>query len=237
VNLATIIQARMGSTRLPGKVLTRIAGRTILEHVIGRVRMCEVDTGTLVVATTPHAGDDVIEVLCADLGVECYRSSEHDVLNRYHQAAVRYGADLVLRVTADEPLLCPDLTAAILGFADGASDYVTFDAVPLGLTGELVTAEALARMWTIARDPAEREHVTLHAVNHPDAYSLVYLQPSNLLFDRRRWRLTVDTEDDIALLERLYTLTDGELFGLDTPAILGAVERDGVALKLATAQS
>jgi spore coat polysaccharide biosynthesis protein SpsF (cytidylyltransferase family) len=233
VTLLTIVQARMRSTRLPGKTLMRSGGSTILEHVIGRVRMCPADTGQLIVATSVHAADDPIETLCHHIGVDCYRSSEHDVLNRYHQAALHYQADNILRITADEPLLCPQLTADILTWPDGMADYVTVENVPLGLTGELITAAALYRCWQHATDPGEREHVTLHALNNP-SFDLALIQPGDLLFDRRHWRLTLDTPDDLELLERLYTLTGGHLFSLDTEAVIAAVESDEETLSLAT---
>lgn len=231
MTLVTIVQARMGSTRLPGKVLMRVAGKTILEHVLDRIGMCEADTGTVVVATGAHVGDNVIEGLCHRIGVECFRSSEHDVLHRYQQAAIRYGATSVLRVTADCPLLCPTLTAQLL-HADPA-DYVTFENVPLGLTPELITAEALYRCWEHADDPFEREHVTLHALNRPNEFGLVFMEPEDWLFDRRTWRLTVDFRDDIALLERLCVLTGDGVFGLPTREVVGLVAHDRASLELA----
>lgn len=235
MTLVTIVQARMGSTRLPGKVLMRIGGRTILDHVIHRIRLCNADVGLVVVAAPASGGDNVIADHCKELGVPCYRSSEHDVLNRYQQAALNYRADMVLRVTADMPLICPELTAEVLT-RDRGADYVTFADVPLGLTPERITAEALARCWRDATRDTEREHVTLHAINNPGRYSLTYLEPEDWLFDRRHWRLTLDTPDDFDLLERLYQLTGGDLFNLDTRRIVAAAAADREALSLATRQ-
>lgn len=233
MTLCTIIQARMGSTRLPGKVLLKVGAKTVLEHVIDRVRMCPADTGTLVIAVPANSDNDPIADLCGRLGTICYRSSEQDVLHRYQQASICYGATDVLRVTADMPLLCPQLTDSILRYA-GPYDYVTYQDVPLGLAAERITAEALYRCWAEATNPYEREHVTLHATNHPKLFRLRYLEPEDWLFDRRTWRLTLDTREDMELLERLYELTDGALFQLGTQAILEAVDADRHTLELAT---
>ncbi len=223
MTLCTIVQARMGSTRLPGKVLMRVGDRTILEHCLHRVGMCSDDTGLLVVATGSHARDDVIEQLCTGLKVECYRSSEVDVLHRYYQAACHFGASMILRVTADMPLLCPELTALVLE-APGDPDYVTVENVPLGLACELVTMDALERMHAKAIAPADREHVTLYALNHPAEFSLVRLRSEDWLFDRRHWRLTVDTEEDLLLLKTLDTDSGGRVFDMSTREIVGLVE-------------
>ncbi len=229
--LATIVQARMGSSRLPGKVLMKVGEKTILERVLDRIGMCEADTGLVVVATGSHTRDDVIADFCLMQGVECYRSSEHDVLNRYYQAALHYEASLVLRVTADEPLLCPELTARILG--EPVADYVTVEDVPLGLTGELITFEALHRCWRDGHDRAEREHVTLHALRFPGRFNLTQLRSPDWLFDRRHWRLTVDTEEDLLLLKTLYSATDGGVFGMSSREIVDVVEGNGACLVLA----
>ena len=233
MTLVTIVQARMGSTRLPGKVLLKVGERTILEHVLHRIELCPADTGTVVVATSVHLWDDEIADLCHSLGVECYRSSEHDVLNRYYQAALRYGAERVLRVTADCPLLCPELTAAILAAAPGP-DYVTFDNVPLGLTPELITMPALYRCWHQAWLRDDREHVTLYALNH-GGFDLRFLQPDDRLFDRHHWRLTIDTTQDLRLLQSLYRATSGRVFEMSTEEIVAMVDRDVLMLALAEA--
>lgn len=236
MTFCTIIQARMGSTRLPGKVLLKVGGKTILEHVLGRIALCPAATGTVIVATGSHGGDNQIEDLCREIDVHCYRSSEVDVLHRYRQAGVAFGATRILRVTADMPLMCPDLTAEILEWPIGevGDDYATVWDVPLGLSPELITADALERCWRRATDPDDREHVTLYALNHPGAFALAMLEPPDFLYDRKHWRLTLDTPADLELLERLFALTEGSLFGLATDEIVAAVDADKASLELAT---
>ncbi len=237
MTLATIVQARTGSTRLPGKVLRKVGGKTVLEHVLHRIDLCAADTGQVVVATTAHGGDNAIAELCKKLGVPCYRGSEHDVLNRYWRTALTLDATEVLRVTADMPLLCPDLTARILEFPGGAADYVTCEHVPLGLAPELVTMDALGHCWREASDVNDREHVTQYMLDRPGEFRLRFLRADSFLFDRRDWRLTLDTPEDLELLERLVVLTGGELFELPTGEIVEAVERSKKARKLATRQA
>lgn len=235
MTLCTIVQARMGSTRLPGKALKTVGGKTILEHVLHRISLCPADTGRVVVATGVRGDDQPIADWCAERGVDCFRGSSHDVLNRYYRCALDRDATRILRVTADCPLLCPQLTADLLQWP-GEGDYITTEDVPLGLTPELITADALYRCWRDADEDEDREHVTLHAIKHPHLYDLAYLTPEDWLFDRRRWRLTVDEQEDIDLLQRLWMLTSGRLFDLGTAEIVDAVEHDIAALQLATRQ-
>lgn len=237
MTLLTIIQARTGSTRLPGKVLETVGDHTILEWVIHRLEQAS-HTGRIVVATTPKTADDPIATLCGDIGYDCYRSSEHDVLNRYYQAAIHYQADTIIRVTADCPLLCPALidqiVAAHIGYP--GLDYITVEGAPAGFAQELVTFQALEQAWRHATHPADREHVITYTTAHPNKHPAMYLRAEDWMFDRRHWRFTIDEPDDLELIRALHDETDGQLADMPSKEILDVVADNAPMLALATRQ-
>ena len=206
---AAIIQARMGSTRLPGKVMKVLRGRTVLGHVITRVRACPL-LDAVIVATTMASQDDVIVAESTRWGAGIFRGSETDVLSRYYGAAREAGADLVVRVTSDCPLLDPlVLTEMLQQFrraqaAGKPLDYLSNTlerTFPRGLDAEIFTFAALAQAMRETAQPYEREHVTPYIYQHPDIFTLEsYCQPENL--SHHRW--TLDTEDDWRLIQVVY---------------------------------
>jgi spore coat polysaccharide biosynthesis protein SpsF len=171
-----IIQARMSSSRLPGKVLLDLAGQPMLARVVERSRRA-VSVDQVVVATTTDPSDDPIERLCAERGYPFYRGSQHDVLDRYYRAAQHFGADVVVRITADCPVIDPDViarTIAVLQNELSITDHPSpipndFAAnrlpppwdrtLPIGLDVEVVSFAALERAWKEADRPFQREHV------------------------------------------------------------------------------
>jgi spore coat polysaccharide biosynthesis protein SpsF len=205
VSIAVIVQARMTSTRLPGKVMMLVAGRPMLSYQIERLRRCR-NAARIVVATTTNAADDPIAALCAEEGVDVTRGSEHDVLSRYFEAARRYDATTVVRVTGDCPLIDPQLVdSAIAAYrdADGRFDYVSNmlePTWPYGMAVEVFSARALAEAHAEARDDAEREHVTPFIYRRPERYRLksLTMQPN---LSHLRW--TVDTAEDFELVRRV----------------------------------
>ncbi|MEV6306184.1 glycosyltransferase family protein [Actinoplanes sp. NPDC051861] len=195
-----IIQARMGSTRLPGKVLRRLGGRTVLDRVVRAAR----DSGVLddlVVATTTEAVDDAIVAECAAIGVTCHRGPVDDVLTRFLGVLDTHLADTVLRFTADCPLLDPRLVArAHRVFTAAEVDYLTTSitrTLPRGLDVEVVRARVLKEIDNLAYEH-HRTHVTSYIYSHPDDFDVIGLtvQP-----DLSHLRLTLDTEDDWKLIE------------------------------------
>lgn len=196
-----IVQARMGSTRLPGKVLRRLAGRTVLDRVVRAAR----DSGVLddlVVATTTEAADDAVVAECARIGVACHRGPVDDVLTRFLGVPQLDGADTVLRFTADCPLLDPELVAlAAKVFA--AAPYVDYlstsvaRTLPRGLDVEVVRADVLRAVDALAAGH-HRTHVTSYVYAHPQDFTVLglTLQP-----DLSHLRLTLDTPDDWRLIE------------------------------------
>jgi spore coat polysaccharide biosynthesis protein SpsF len=199
---AAIIQARMGSTRLPGKVLRKLGTRSVLAQTVRRVRAAGV-ADVLVVATTLLPADGAVAAEAAACGAAVYRGSEDDVLDRYYQAAREARADVVVRVTSDCPLYDGALLAAMhRRFTEpgGAVDYLSNAlerTYPRGLDTEIFTFAALARAHREAADPAEREHVTPYLYRHP---ALFHLASHTGTPDRSNLRWTLDTEEDWAFL-------------------------------------
>jgi spore coat polysaccharide biosynthesis protein SpsF len=201
-----ILQARMTSSRLPGKVLRELAGRPMMAHQLRRLQACRRVDAT-VVATTERPTDDPVAALAARAGVACFRGSEHDVLSRFVGAARAATADVVVRTTADCPLLDPDVVDRVIGAlseAGAACDYAanvgtTF---PRGLDVEVLHADVLWRMDRLGTSPAAREHVTWFVHERPDLFVTRAVRDDDR--DDSDLRLTVDTEADFRLVEALY---------------------------------
>ena len=200
-----VIQARMGSERLPGKVLMDIAGKPMLEHVVTRLRYSQ-RIDEIVVATSLKPADDSIVRFCEEKGVSIYRGSELDVLDRYYQAASLYQADIVIRVTADCPLVdFQGIDVLINKLLEKSLDYVAYDnlQIPRGLTGEVFTYQGLERTYQNADQAYEREHVTIYMYEHPEGFRIQFIEPPNWL-KRPEFRLTVDTPEDLVLIRKIY---------------------------------
>jgi glutamate-1-semialdehyde aminotransferase/spore coat polysaccharide biosynthesis protein SpsF (cytidylyltransferase family) len=208
VNLA-LIQARMGSSRLPGKTLAELAGRPMLWHVVNRVRRAE-RVDKVVVATTDQAADDPIAQFCEQQGIGCFRGSEQDVLDRFYQAAGTYGADVVIRITADCPLIDPSVVDKVLArFERGDCDYacnVLRYTYPDGLDTEVFSFVALERAWREARKLSEREHVTpyLRTENFRNANV-----ESEAPVSPWQYRWTVDHPADLEFVRKVYAAFSG----------------------------
>lgn len=198
-----IVQARMGSTRLPGKVLKPIAGRPMLSYQLERMRQAK-RASSIVVATTTSTSDDLLVDFCGAEGVECARGPEDDVLSRYAQAARQYKADAVVRVTSDCPLLEADLVdQAIHLYERTACDYASNmiePTWPYGMAVEVFSTPILLEADAESVDPAEREHVTPFIYWRPQRYRLQSLTMRPDLSDHR-W--TVDTPEDFELVSRI----------------------------------
>lgn len=199
-----IVQARMASTRLPGKVMLPLAGQSMLARLLERLHHVK-KADALVVATTINPLDDVIALWCQSHGVACRRGSEDDVLSRYASAASAAGGDVVVRVTADCPLLDPVLVdQAIAAFETGECDYLSNmlpPSWPYGMAIEVFSAQALMEANREATLAAEREHVTPFIYWHPERYRIKNLASSQNL-SHHRW--TVDTAEDYKLVKLIF---------------------------------
>jgi spore coat polysaccharide biosynthesis protein SpsF len=200
-----VIQARTGSTRLPGKVLLPLLGEPVLAHVVRRTsRATRLDL--VVVATSVASGDDAIEALAVASGWPLVRGSEEDLLGRYLLASRTFGADRVVRITSDCPLIDPSLINGVVAAldasgADYASNTLPPRTYPRGLDVEAFTSEALETAAREDHDPASREHATPYLYRHPERFRIVAV-PGTVDHSRHRW--TLDTPEDLALIERIY---------------------------------
>ena len=199
-----ILQARMSSTRLPGKVMRPLVGRPMIERQLERLRR---STGLrLVVATSTDASDDPLAKHLRDIGVDVFRGSLHDVLDRYVGAARTFGVEgALIRLTADCPLADPGVIDDCVRLrAELGVDYASNGrrrTYPRGLDVEVFTLEALLTAGREAVDPYDREHVTPFLYRHPERFTQGELVQAR---DESHLRWTVDTPDDFAFVERVY---------------------------------
>lgn len=205
MRIVIIVQARMSSTRLPGKVLKKIMGKPLLEYQIERLRRVE-SADDLIVATTTGAADDALVSFCESRQVGWFRGDEEDVLSRYHQACEKYRGDAVVRVTADCPLIDPDVVNQVIDtYLDAGDnwDYVanTIERTyPRGMDCEVFSAEILASAHREARAQSEREHVTEFFYRRPERFRLLNVSYPT---DQSAHRWTVDTPEDLELIGRM----------------------------------
>lgn len=207
MKVVAIIQARMGSMRLPGKVLKDLSGECMLARVVRRT--CRAKTlDEVLVATTTQPADDAIAKLCDAQGWTCFRGSEDDVLDRYYQAAAVRQAEAVVRITSDCPLIDPDVIDCVVQAfldrqpdVDYTSNFVPNRSFPRGLDVQVVRFDALERAWREDKNPAWRADVTYYIDLHPELFHI-----HNVIHDADysylRW--TVDTPDDLAFVRRIY---------------------------------
>lgn len=231
MKVVAIIQARMGSSRLPGKVLRDLQGQSMLARVVNRVRRAR-SVDEVLVATTDCSADDLIVQECRRCSVPVFRGNEDDVLDRYFRAAQWTNADVIVRITSDCPLIDPEITdKTVRAFLEKRPDYasnVMVRTYPRGLDTEVMTAPALERAWREADQPYQRAHVTPYIYEHPGEFKL--LQVSGAVdYNSQRW--TVDTSEDLEFVREVYGRLgdDGEFLWEDVLALL---EREPQLLEL-----
>jgi spore coat polysaccharide biosynthesis protein SpsF len=204
MKVVAIIQARTGSTRLPGKVLQEIEGKTMLARVVERLGRAKL-INELLVATTDRAADDAILDECRRFSVKVSRGDQDDVLDRYFRAAQLAKAEVVVRITSDCPMIDPAVTdKTIEAFLDARPDYASNTlqrTYPRGLDTEVMSFSALSRAWQEARQRHEREHVTPYIFEHPDKFKLL---PVTGAADFSGYRWTVDTAEDLEFVRAVY---------------------------------
>jgi spore coat polysaccharide biosynthesis protein SpsF (cytidylyltransferase family) len=207
MKVVAILQARSTSTRLPGKVLMEIAGKTMLERVFERVSAAQT-VNEVVVATTEDPSDDQLMEFCSRIGVPAIRGSLNDVLSRFIVAADATQADIIVRVTTDCPLADPELIDEVVNrILKGDCDYVSNRlppdprSIPIGLDVEAVTYAALKTADEEAQLTPEREHVTPFIYNRQDVFRCVHLEHPEIGHGEDRW--TVDTPEDMEFVRAL----------------------------------
>ncbi len=210
MNTVAIIQARMGSTRLPGKIMKELMGHPMLWHAVQRVRSAK-KLNRVVVATTTNKEDDVVEQFCKENEIPYYRGSAENVLSRYCEAAKKFNADVVVRITADCPLISPEIIDQCVDvyFRSGC-DYVSNGAPPenrtyiRGLDVEVFSFAALCRAFEQATEAYEKEHVTPYIwENKHGTYKIHPVLPAPPEY-AKDYRLTVDYPEDFTLIEKVY---------------------------------
>ncbi len=205
MKIVAIIQARMGSTRLPGKVLMDLGGATVLSRVVHRTQRSRL-VAQVVVATTTSGSDEVIVSEASKLEVPVFRGSEQDVLDRYWQASLKFHADVIVRITSDCPLIDPELIdQTIQTLLQEGADYGSNGLpprFPRGLDAEVFTATALERAQQQAHKPYEREHVTPYFYENPEFFRLACINNST---NQGHHRWTLDTAEDLRFLRSIYS--------------------------------
>ena len=203
--VVAIIQARMGSTRLPAKTLIEICGKPVLQHIIERVQHCEL-IEEIVVATTENKEDYLIVELCEKLGVKSFTGSESDVLDRFYRCAKKFNADIVVRVTADDPFKDPEVIDKAIRelISDKGLDYVSNTIKPTypeGIDIEVFAFNALERAWKEAVRISEREHVTPYIWSNPEIFRVSNFE-NDINLSNLRW--TLDTPQDLEFTREVY---------------------------------
>lgn len=214
--IVAIIQARMGSTRLPGKILKKVQGKTLLEIQVERLKQSTL-IQQVIVATTTQAQDDVVVYLCKQLNIDFCRGSEEDVLSRYYEAAVQSNANVIVRLTSDCPLIDPMIVDEVI--ASYVKQQDVFDYVsntlertyPRGLDVEVFSFEALEKASKEAILQRDREHVTAYFYSNPDLFQIAQVKGKQN-YSNFRW--TVDTPEDFDLIQRILNelYEDNKLF-------------------------
>ncbi len=206
MTIGCIIQARMSSTRLPGKVMMTLDKKNpVLYYVISQLRHSKL-LNKIVIATTNLYEDDKIVEFAQNAGIDYFRGSDNDVLDRYYQCAKKFSFSTIVRITSDNPLIDPEIVdKTIEKFHSNSYDYVTNTlprTFPYGTETEVFTFEALQIAWNRAKKPSEREHVTPYFYNNPDKFKIANLSYSkNVSF--LRW--TVDKQTDLELVRTIIS--------------------------------
>jgi spore coat polysaccharide biosynthesis protein SpsF len=224
LKIVAIIQARTGSTRLPNKVFADIQGHPMLWYVIQRARAANT-LSEVVVATTTEPVDEAIVNFCKGLGVSCFRGSENDVLDRYYKAAQQYGAEIVVRITSDCPLIDPEIIdKTVQAFLAEQPDYASNTVVrtyPRGLDTEVMSFGTLQRAWHEANQPYQRAHVTAYVYENPDQFKILHVTGDK---DYSALRWTVDTPEDLEFVRAIYSRSEGD--GSRLRDVLKLIERE-----------
>ena len=203
-NILVIIQARSDSRRLPKKVLKKIEGKPLLWHVIQRISYLK--NVEIAVATTTRKIDDGIVQIARNCEVGVYRGKVKDVLDRFYKTALKFNADIIIRITADCPLIDPNESSKILKkFLKGNFDYVSTEdkSYPKGFDTECFSFKTLEKAWKSAKLLSEREHVTSYIWQNPTIFNLSNVKNKNK--SAHKLRLVVDHKDDLILIRKIYS--------------------------------
>ena len=206
-NICCIIQARIGSTRLPGKVMLNVEDqKPILYFVIKQLQECKL-IDKIIVATTTNEEDNQIVNYAKNMGINCFRGSSKDVLDRYYQCAKEYSASTIVRIPSDKPLIDPEVVDNVIStFNNNSYDYVTNflsnPTFPSGEEVEVFSMNGLKKVWKEAILPSEREHVTPYFSNHEDKFEITHVENSENL---SHLRCAIDRIEDLELVRLIVS--------------------------------
>ncbi|MBV3842676.1 glycosyltransferase family protein [Bacteroides eggerthii] len=224
MRVVAIIQARCGSTRFPNKVFADLCGKPFIWHVVNRLKFVHL-LDHIVLATTDRPSDDKLYYWAKENGVDVYRGSESNVLNRYYEAANYAKADIIVRITADDPFKEPGLIdKAINTLQEGGYDFVCNNcppSYPEGLDIEVFTKAALDKEEELSTSNFEREHVTQYIYHHPEKFKMFNISNIGENLSYLRW--TVDTKKDFQMVARIYSFlykNDSEIFYMNDILLL-----------------
>lgn len=196
----------MASSRLPGKVLAQVDGKPMLERMIERLKHAP-SLSEIVIATTQNTSDDAVEELARRLKVGIWRGSEDDVLSRVLDAAQAHGADVIVELTGDCPLIDPAIVERVIDqYKALGADYVSNvlkRSYPIGMDTQVFATSILADVARRTSDPADREHVSLFIYRHPELYSLANVEADSFSH-RPELRLTLDTAEDLEVIRKIF---------------------------------
>jgi spore coat polysaccharide biosynthesis protein SpsF len=223
MKVVAIIQSRMGSTRLPGKVMMDLSGKPVLVRCVNRVKRAHT-LDEVVVATTNKPADDAIMHLSDNQGWPCFRGSEEDVLDRYYHAAKTYEADVVVRITSDCPLIEPEIVDKVVKEflerqpgVDYCCNVLPKRTYPRGLDTEVMHFNVLERIWREDQNPAWREHVTAYIHRNPELFR-IHGVINNIDCSHMRW--TVDESEDLSFFRRIYNHFGSDRFSWQEVLVL-----------------
>ena len=216
-NVLCMIQARMGGQRLPGKVLKKINGVPVISFIIKRVSKAKIISKVIVV-TSKNKKDDILAEYLKEQDIEFFRGSENNVLERFYEAAKKYNADYIIRLTGDNPFVDPNIINKIVSEILGKNyEYVSNDlerTYPLGFDVEVFTFSTLEKIIQLSSKPEEQEHVTLFIRNNPKLFlTKNILAPIDLRHPD--WRLTVDEAEDLELIQKIMKISSDEFVSFE----------------------
>lgn len=204
-----VIQARTGSTRLPGKVMLPICDASLLQRMVERVASANL-SGTIVVATTTDSADDLVEKICTDNNIHCFRGHPTDLLDRHYQVGKKWAADVVIKIPSDCPLIDPAVIDKVIQFYLDHIDQYDFVSnlhpatYPDGNDVEIMTFNALETAWKNAKLPMEREHTTPYIWERPDQFRLGNVAWETGLNYAMSHRFTIDYPEDYEFIKVIY---------------------------------
>jgi spore coat polysaccharide biosynthesis protein SpsF len=207
--VVVIVQARMSSSRLPGKTMMPLLGKSLLARMIERLQMIRHEV-MIIIATSVNAEDDIIEQEAAMLGLPCYRGSSHNLLERHYMAAIKYNADVVVKIPSDCPLIDPriiDETLDLFFEKRGVYDYVSNlhpASWPDGNDVEIMTMPCLEKTWRLAERPLELEHTTPYIWENPLQFNIGNVSWNSGLDYSMSHRFTIDYKEDYDFISRVY---------------------------------